>query len=100
MQQRLSPHQPSMRRPHDATLHPRGDSDAFMKQDIYDKYRSSLQELTFNSKPIITKLTMMAENLAPFAPVVARAVADHWRVVTRTLSHQYICFNFFRFQYI
>ncbi|ODV90311.1 hypothetical protein CANCADRAFT_25963, partial [Tortispora caseinolytica NRRL Y-17796] len=40
-------------------------------------YLAALDELTFNSKPIINNLTMMAQTNIPFAPAVVDAVQLH-----------------------
>ena len=80
MQRPNSPHR-TVRGPEGTEPRRNADADAYKKQEIYDIYCNALQELTFNSKPIITKLTMLAEKYSAFAPVIARAVSDHWNSV-------------------
>lgn len=54
-----------------------------MEQSL-DEYRRALQELTFNSKPIINSLTMMAgERARSISGPVARATLDHLVAVGR-----------------
>jgi hypothetical protein len=67
------------------TEDPYKEVDAQQKQAIYERYLHELRSLTFNSKPIITHLTQLAEHLGAFAPVVARALSDHWLAVPSTL---------------
>lgn len=65
-------------------------------RDFVEQYMAELQELTFNSKPIITTLTILAaENLGAASSVVA-AIERHLSSVVRTpelLLSQ--CSNFF-----
>ena len=48
--------------------------------DGIDQYRQELRTLTFNSKPIINTLTMIAGESLDIAPLIAEAIAD--RIVT------------------
>lgn len=46
-------------------------------EDIRQEYATSLEELTFNSKPIISNLTIIAQENMQAAEVIARAIEDH-----------------------
>lgn len=45
------------------------------------EYRSALSELTFNSKPIITQLTIMAQENAHASRVITQVLEEHIRSV-------------------
>lgn len=49
--------------------------------DIVEAYNSSLQELTANSKPHITNLTILAEEYIDYAPSIVNAVERHLQEV-------------------
>ena len=42
-----------------------------------DDYKSSLADLTFNSKPLINMLTMLAEENVQYAPLIVQAIENH-----------------------
>ncbi|OMJ15912.1 hypothetical protein AYI69_g8029 [Smittium culicis] len=46
-------------------------------QTVYDDYRTGLSDLTFNSKPIITNLTIIAAEQSKFAKMIVRAIEHH-----------------------
>ncbi|XP_063927873.1 uncharacterized protein LOC135141017 isoform X2 [Zophobas morio] len=53
-------------------------TDATMNSDeIKAEYTSSLQDLTFNSKPLINMLTMLAEENLAHAPYIVEAIEEH-----------------------
>ncbi|KAK7205106.1 hypothetical protein BZA70DRAFT_238537 [Myxozyma melibiosi] len=46
-------------------------------EDIRQEYATSLEELTFNSKPIISNLTIIAQENMQAAEVISRTIEDH-----------------------
>ncbi|XP_064215104.1 pre-mRNA cleavage complex 2 protein Pcf11 isoform X1 [Tribolium castaneum] len=46
-------------------------------EEIKAEYTSSLQDLTFNSKPLINVLTMLAEENLAHAPYIVQAIEEH-----------------------
>ncbi|XP_028136602.1 pre-mRNA cleavage complex 2 protein Pcf11 isoform X2 [Diabrotica virgifera virgifera] len=46
-------------------------------EEIKAEYMSSLADLTFNSRPLINVLTMLAEENSPNAPVIVEAIEEH-----------------------
>lgn len=48
-----------------------------------EAFRVALQDLTFNSKPIITGLTVKAREYADYAPSIVRVIEDHFVNVLR-----------------
>jgi len=53
-----------------------------MADDPVDDFRSSLADLTFNSKPLINMLTMLAEENAQYAEQIVRVIEEHIRQVS------------------
>lgn len=45
--------------------------------EIKDGYTSTLQDLTFNSKPLISALTILAEENAAHAKEIVEAIEAH-----------------------
>jgi len=52
-----------------------------MADEAVDDFRSSLADLTFNSKPLINMLTMLAEENVQFAEQIVRVIEEHIRQV-------------------
>lgn len=57
-------------------------------QEVKDTYKSTLQDLTCNSKPLISVLTMLAEENVAHAKDIAEAIEEH-------LAKVIISYNFF-----
>ncbi|KAI8928238.1 hypothetical protein BC831DRAFT_412011 [Entophlyctis helioformis] len=54
--------------------------DAATLESVRQDYRASLADLTFNSKPIITSLTIIAQENIACASVIAQVIADQIRL--------------------
>jgi pre-mRNA cleavage complex 2 protein Pcf11 len=48
---------------------------------VRQEYKASLADLTFNSRPIITNLTVIAQESMQYAPAIISAIEDHIRMV-------------------
>ena len=63
-----------------------------MADEGIDQYKQELLTLTFNSKPIINTLTMIAGESLTMAPLIVDAIAD--RVVTVSSHFLILLFDF------
>jgi len=52
-----------------------------MADEAVDDFRSSLADLTFNSKPLINMLTMLADENSQYAERIAQVIEEHIRQV-------------------
>jgi len=52
-----------------------------MADEAVDDFKSSLADLTFNSKPLINMLTMLAEENAQYSEQIVRVIEEHIRQV-------------------
>ena len=48
-----------------------------MAEEVVGEFKSSLADLTFNSKPLINMLTMLAEENAVFAEDIVKVIEAH-----------------------
>jgi len=62
-----------------------------MADEAVDDFRSSLADLTFNSKPLINMLTMLAEENAQYAEQIVHVIEEHIRQVNKTRFCCFIC---------
>jgi len=52
-----------------------------MADEAVEDFRSSLSDLTFNSKPLINMLTMLADENSQYAEQIAQVIEEHVRQV-------------------
>ena len=46
-------------------------------EEVVEEYRSSLADLTINSKPLISMLTMLAEDHSQYAQHIVQLIEQH-----------------------
>lgn len=56
-----------------------------MDQAVADDYKSSLNDLNFNSKPLINMLTMLADENKKHAATIVKTIVDHINSVSHSL---------------
>jgi len=61
-----------------------------MAEEAVDDFRSSLADLTFNSKPLINMLTMLAEENAQYAEQIVRVIEEH---IVQVKNYDYTVFQ-------
>jgi len=61
-----------------------------MEEEVINEYQSSLNDLTFNSKPLINMLTMLADDNEQHAPHIVEVIESHMNKVLRILFHIHI----------
>lgn len=54
-----------------------------MDNSIAEDYKSSLNDLNFNSKPLINMLTMLAEENKRNAAAIVKTIVDHVNEVSK-----------------
>jgi len=54
-----------------------------MADEAVDDFKSSLADLTFNSKPLINMLTMLAEENAQHSEQIVKVIEEHIRLVKK-----------------
>lgn len=59
--------------------------------DIAQDYKCSLMDLTFNSKPIINNLTIIAHENMEFAHIITKVIEEHINKVQRNVSSADFC---------
>lgn len=55
------------------------------------EYMTRLSELTFNSRPMIQHLSMLAQDSSRFADIVAQCIEGHIRRVSHSYILYYLC---------
>lgn len=68
-----------------------------MEEEVIQEYRSSLEELTANSKPLINMLTMLAEDNEQYAPEIVKVIETHLQQVYLNFIFNRVSFNEFYF---
>ena len=58
-----------------------------MAQEVVEEYTASLADLTFNSKPLINMLTMLAEDNAQYSEQIVQVIEAHMQKVLFCFIH-------------
>ena len=61
-----------------------------MEAEVIEEYTSSLADLTFNSKPLINMLTMLAEDNALYSEQIVQVIEAHMQKVSFGFIYLYI----------
>ena len=71
-----------------------------MEEEVIEDYTSSLADLTFNSKPLINMLTMLAEDNAQYSEQIVQVIEAHMQKVSFGFIYNIYSVSTFRFMYI
>ena len=68
-----------------------------MASEAAEDFKSSLGDLTFNSKPLISMLTMVAEENLKYAENIVQVIEEHIQKVTLLITYgsEYLHHQFF-----
>lgn len=79
----------AVERTHKSLIHDMADLATY--RGFIEQYMVELKELTFNSKPIITTLTILAEEHRNIAPSIAAAIEHHLSSVSPSRESTLTC---------